>query len=98
MTPAVEIVHGLHREEDRKIQLCLILRHHQPEIKLPGAVDYVLQDLVDRVLVFPCPAGYLAPHFPTDPPQEGGRRYIAAELRRAGEKSRQVSIVEIGVF
>lgn len=52
---AVQVIHGLHREQDGEVQLGVFFGADQSKIQLVGALQHVLDHLIDRVLVLTGP-------------------------------------------
>ena len=55
MSAAVKIVHGLHGQENRKIQLGLVFLDSQVQFQRLTPFDHAFQYLIDRVLIFTRP-------------------------------------------
>ena len=78
MPPAAQVVHRVDGQQNREIQLGLLFRERQAQVELPAALNHVLQDLIDRILIFAGPGGDLAAHLFAEAVQEGGGAQVRA--------------------
>src|SRR3989442_14827281 len=66
MPPAVQVVHRLHREKDHEIDLGRFLRIREPQVLFPAALDDLLEQLIDRILIAVGEARDSAAHLSAD--------------------------------
>ena len=74
-----------------------LFRVGQPQVQLAAALDDLLEQLIDRVLVAVGEAGDRAAHLPADSPEEPRRRQVLRVLGRVGEQVAQIAVVEVRV-
>jgi hypothetical protein len=94
MPTAAQVGHCVNGEQDREIQFRLLFRKWQSQVKLTTALNHVLQDLVDRILIFTSPGGDFAADFFSEPVQECGGTQFIGVCRGIGKQSLQVRIVK----
>src|SRR5688572_12854506 len=97
VTSAVQVVHGLHREEHGEFVARLLLRNGETELELAAARDHVLEHAIDGVLVDSRPPGYDATSRLPDPLDELRGGDVRRELGSVGEEAAEVPIVELGM-
>ncbi len=94
MPPAAQVGHRVDGQQNREIQLRLLFRERQAQVELPAPLNHVLQDLIDRILIFAGPGGDLAAHLFTEAVQEGGGAQVRGMGRGIGKQALQVRIVK----
>ena len=94
MPPAAQVVHRVDGQQNGEIQLRLFFRERQSQVKLSAALNHVLQDLIDRVLIFAGPGGDFATHLFSKAVQEGGGAQSIHMGRGIGKQSLQVRVVQ----
>src|SRR5579884_2582568 len=83
-------------EQDRELELRLLLRHNQAQVELLAARNDVFKHLIDRVLIKPRPAGHESSDGFADAgeePNRGGAVRLAVGIR---EHAPEVTVVERG--
>ena len=94
MPPAAQVGHRVDGEQNREIQLGLLFRERQAQVELTAALNHVLQDLIDRILIFAGPGGDFAAHLFAEAVQEGGGAQVRGMGRGIGKQALQVRIVK----
>src|SRR5262245_35988578 len=91
----MQIVHCLDRQEDCEIELGLFFSVREAKFELATAIDHLLEELVDRVLISSGAGRHQTPYLLADAVQEARGARIFGKLGRVRKEAPEIDIVKL---